>query len=384
MELIDFDHAAFLRDHWQRAPLLIRNPWASWTNPLEPDELAGLSCENDIESRLVTRSGTGWDLEHGPFPESRFSQMDEEAWTLLVQAVDHHIPTVAALLEPFRFIPNWRIDDVMVSYAVDGGGVGPHYDQYDVFLIQGLGKRRWQLGGMCDGATKMLPHEGLRLLADFQPTEEWVLEPGDILYVPPGIAHNGTAVGDDCMTYSIGFRAPSRAELIGGWAESVIAHLDDDDDRYTDPDLQPQENPGEISASAIARLHEMIRERAQDRRIFARSFGEYSTAPKDPDVDWRPDQPVNAADVRLHMAEGAALIRNPASRFSYVREGSSSVLFFADGRCFPCTGGVAEFAEEICARHGLMPAPDQSDFQQTVDLIVELFNQGSITFDLRD
>ncbi len=161
----------FLRDHWQKKPLLIRNPWDAWRNPVEPDELAGLACEPHVESRLVTgdaASGGALALEHGPLPQDRFDALGTSPWTLLVQAVDHHVPAVSDLLEAFRFLPNWRIDDVMVSYATDTGGVGAHYDQYDVFLVQGLGRRRWELGGLCDETTALLPHDDLRLLAEFE------------------------------------------------------------------------------------------------------------------------------------------------------------------------------------------------------------------------
>ena len=185
MQLTNFDIDSFLRDYWQQKPLLIRGPWEAWRNPLDPDELAGLACEAQIESRLVVGGEGKWAVEHGPFGEVRFAKLGMEPWTLLVQAVDHHIPEVAALLAPFRFIPNWRIDDVMVSYATDGGGVGPHYDQYDVFLIQGPGQRRWRVGQHCNANSALLPHEDLRLLADFEATDEYLLEPGDILYIPP-------------------------------------------------------------------------------------------------------------------------------------------------------------------------------------------------------
>ncbi|MEO8722524.1 MAG: cupin domain-containing protein, partial [Sphingobium sp.] len=158
MSLIRFDIESFLAEYWQKKPLLIKNPWGLWRNPLEPDELAGLACEGDIESRLIMQARGRWKVEHGPFAEARFGRLGKKHWTLLVQAVDHHVPDVAALIDPFRFIPNWRIDDVMVSYAADGGGVGPHFDQYDVFLIQGLGKRRWQVGALCDASTDLSPH----------------------------------------------------------------------------------------------------------------------------------------------------------------------------------------------------------------------------------
>ena len=378
MNLRNFDVAAFLKDHWQQKPLLIRAPWDIWTNPVEPDELAGLACEPLVESRIITRRETGWELEHGPVPETRFAKAARDPWTLLVQSVDHHLPEVAALLDPFRFVPDWRIDDVMVSYAVDGGGVGAHFDHYDVFLVQGLGRRRWEVGALCDDDTPLLPHDGLRLLADFQATEEWILEPGDILYVPPGIAHRGTAVGDDCMTYSIGFRAPSRAELIEAWADDMAADLSDCD-RFTDPHLVQQDNPGEIGAEALARLQAMIAETLQDRSRFARWFGQYNTAPKNPEIDWRPDHPADADEIAALLAAGAGLIRNPASRFSFIRDGGSDVLLFADGHCFACRDDAAAFAQAICAGNGLQLAPAMSP--ATIELVTLLVNAGSLAIE---
>ena len=271
MHLKNFDPTAFLRDYWQKKPLLIRDAWDHWTNPLVPDDLAGLACNDDTESRIVRHTKKRLKVEHGPFPEKRFAKAEKHPWTLLVQGVDRHVPDVAALLDPFRFIPNWRIDDVMVSYAVDGGGVGPHFDHYDVFLIQGLGQRRWQVGGPCDARTELQPHDDLRLLASFAPTEEHILDPGDMLYLPPGIAHDGVAIGDDCMTYSIGFRAPSRSELMAHFTDHVLSELTEDD-RYTDPDLKVVSDPNAISAEAIERLHAMVLEKVGDHNAFARWF----------------------------------------------------------------------------------------------------------------
>jgi len=275
MHLQNFDPAAFLRDHWQKKPMLIRQAWTDWQNPLEPDDLAGLACTEGTESRIVRQARKGPKVEHGPFPEKRFAKREKHPWTLLVQGVDRYVPEVAALIEPFRFVPDWRIDDVMVSYAVDGGGVGPHFDQYDVFLIQGLGQRRWQVGGTCDDRTPLRPHADLRLLESFEAAEEWVLDPGDMLYLPPGIAHDGVAVGDDCMTYSVGFRAPARSELIAHFCDYILDGLSEDD-RYTDPDLTVAADPTTISAEAIDRLHAMVMEKVGDREAFARWFGDYA------------------------------------------------------------------------------------------------------------
>ena len=369
-----FDHEAFLRDTWQQKPLLIRQAWTAWRNPLEPDELAGLACEAGVESRLVVGAAGALTLEHGPIPEDRFGQLGERDWTLLVQAVDHHVAEVAALIEPFRFIPNWRIDDIMVSYATDGGGVGPHFDQYDVFLVQGLGRRRWRIGGRCDDNTPLAPHDDLRLIADFTAIEEWILEPGDMLYLPPGVAHEGTAMGDDCMTYSIGFRAPSRADLIGHWADETLAGLAQDD-RYTDPGLVSQSNPGEISGQALTRLHAMLTQTLQDRDSFAQWFGCYASARKYPEVDWHPEDPITPEQLREALAKGAVLERNPASRFAFVEHPNLSL--FVDGQCYPCSAQTEAFAKMLCAQIHIKPDPQQ---EEALKLITELYNQGSLTF----
>ena len=377
MRLISFDYGDFLRDSWQRKPLLIRNVWGEWSNPLEPDELAGLACEPGVESRLIVQKPCEWALEHGPLRKHRFTKLGTEPWTLLVQAVDHHVPTVAEMLEAFRFIPNWRVDDIMVSYAVDGGGVGAHFDQYDVFLVQGLGRRRWQVGARCDATTPLLPHDNLRLLASFEPTDEWVLEPGDMLYVPPGFAHNGIAVGDDCMTYSVGFRAPSRSELLAEWTQNLISELADED-RYSDVGLSGQDNPGEISQPAIARLHQMVIDRLSDQDAFARWFGAYVTTPKREDIDWRPEQRIGRDELHLQLGKGASLLRNPASRFSFVRRAVGALTLFVDGDEHDCSGVVAKFAEQLCVTSHMAIDPNLLASEEGLDLLLELANLGSV------
>lgn len=379
MQFKNFDSATFLRDHWQKKPLLIRNPWHSWRNPLSPDQLAGLACEDHVESRLITQSSDDWNAEHGPLPEARFEELGTVPWTLLVQAVDHHVPDVAALVEPFRFIPNWRIDDVMVSYASDGGGVGPHFDHYDVFLIQGLGQRRWQIGGMCDDQTALRSHEDLLLLAHFDVAEEWLLDPGDMLYIPPGIAHNGVAVGADCMTYSIGFRSPSRKELISNWCDDLLPNMSDDD-RYGDPDLSIQTNPGEIAESAIDRLHAMLTEKLTDRGDFAKWFGQYSSTPRYPETDWRPQEPIDKDQLRRILVDDHPLLRNAASRFSFIRESEDGCLLFVDGECFPVAAAAAPLAKRLCADSHIIVDPAEREADEVIDLLTALYNGGSLSF----
>lgn len=379
MKLARFDPAAFLATHWQRSPLLICNPWDDWECPIEPDELAGLACEPEVESRLIVQqSPENWTLEQGPFDPDRFADLGAQPWTLLVQAVDHHVPEVAALLSQFRFVPDWRIDDVMISFATTGGGVGPHFDQYDVFLIQGRGRRRWRIGQHCDDATPLRQHADLKLLARFDEQAVYDLGPGDILYVPPGVAHDGIALDDDCMTLSIGFRAPSRAELITGWSDHVLDGMGEDD-RYSDPMLPLQTHPGEITGEALERLQAMVLEKMADRGEFARWFGQFNSAPKYPDMDWSPEVPLTMAEVR-EAAKRGRVLRNFASRFVFVRDGEGLVLF-VDGETYPCTGAAARFAEALCAAQEVeIDAPDEA----VLALLLELANRGAIAFDEDD
>jgi 50S ribosomal protein L16 3-hydroxylase len=385
MDFQNFDIDQFLRAYWQKKPLLIRNAFRDWQNPLEPDELAGLACEEDIESRLICQTDAGWAMEQGPLAEERLTGLNESHWTLLVQAVDHHVPAVADLIAPFRFIPNWRIDDVMVSLAADQGGVGPHFDQYDVFLIQGLGRRRWQIGAHCDADTLLLPHEDLKLLSEFEATEEWVLEPGDILYVPPGISHNGVAVGSDCMTYSVGFRAPSRGDLLGHYVDDVLDGIKDDE-LYRDPDLQAQANAGEILPGALVRLQQMILESLSDPAHFARWFGTFNSTPKYPDMDWRPEIPVAPEEVREAIIAQTPLSRNPASRLAFIAGAKDidAVMLFADGVCFDCIDETAALAKDLCAADSVVLDVALAGSAAAIDLLTQLCNNGCIAFDSED
>lgn len=380
MEFKNFDAAQFLREYWQKKPLLLRNPWRDWANPLEPDELAGLACEAELESRLITQADGIYGLEHGPFDAERFAALGQNPWTLLVQAVDHHVPAVAALITPFRFIPNWRIDDVMVSLASDAGGVGPHFDQYDVFLVQGLGRRRWEVGPVCTADTSLLPNEDLKLLAEFEVSDAWVLEPGDILYVPPGYAHNGVAVGDDCMTYSIGFRAPSRAELLCHYVDEISEYLPDDD-RYGDAEPKPQAHPGEITDDALSRLQAMMIAAVSDADSFKRWFGMFNTTPKYPEMDWRPDTPVEADSVRAAICNGVPFARNPASRFAFVRNQDGALTLFADGADVDCAPELAPLVQLLCdADSGIIDAGFAAS-DAAITLLTFLCNQGCLVFE---
>jgi 50S ribosomal protein L16 3-hydroxylase len=368
----------FLRDYWQKKPLLIRQAIPDFESPLSPDELAGLSLEEEIESRLVIEHGEHpWELKRGPFAEDTFQNLPERDWTLLVQAVDQFIPEVAELLENFRFLPSWRIDDVMISFAAPGGGVGPHFDNYDVFLLQGHGKRRWRIGQMCDADSALLEHADLRILADFKETQEWVLEPGDMLYLPPRLAHFGTAE-DDCMTYSIGFRAPSAAEVLTHFTDFLAQFLSDEE-RYSDADYQPVGDPQQIRHDALDRLKALLAEHMGDERLLLTWFGQFMTEPRYPERV----AGTAIADNELLEAldQGALLVRNPSARLAW-SEVDEDLLLFASGNSRLISGHLRELLRNICAADALHLEnlqPWLSD-DEGRKLICELVKQGSLEF----
>jgi 50S ribosomal protein L16 3-hydroxylase len=227
MHFANFSAESFLREYWQRKPLLIKGALPAFTDPLSPEELAGLACEDGVESRLVFTRGGKYRMTQSPFQESDFTSLPRKNWTLLVQAVDHYVPQVKALLQCVNFLPSWRVDDVMISYAAPGGGVGPHFDYYDVFLVQGQGRRTWRLGQRCNVDDTLLTASGLKLLREFHTSAEYSLEPGDVLYVPPGLAHWGIAENDS-LCYSLGFRAPAVSDMLLDFTDQLADTLPPD------------------------------------------------------------------------------------------------------------------------------------------------------------
>ncbi|MBR0565879.1 cupin domain-containing protein [Azoarcus sp. L1K30] len=269
----------FLEDYWQKKPLLVRQAVPGFTGVVSRDELFDLACDEDVESRYVRylpdSPGSEWVLERGPQTRGRL-RGKRQPWTVLVQGLNLWVPAGDALLHQFDFIPQARLDDLMVSYAVDGGGVGPHFDNYDVFLLQGIGKRRWQIADQEDRT--LVEDAPLRILKHFTPAHDWILEPGDLLYLPPHWAHNGTAIGE-CTTYSIGFRSPTAQELGAeflGWMQERICL----DGLYADPDLELQDNSAEIGPKMIDQIERMLAGITWSRKEVAAFVGEYLTEPK--------------------------------------------------------------------------------------------------------
>jgi len=368
----------FLRDYWQKKPLLVRQAIPGFESPVSPDELAGLSLEEEVESRLVIEHGeTPWELHRGPFSEDSYQNLPERDWTLLVQAVDQLVPEVAELIEHFRFLPNWRIDDVMVSFAAPGGGVGPHFDNYDVFLLQAHGQRRWRVGQMCDSESKMLKHADLRILADFQGTDEWVLEPGDMLYLPPRLAHFGTAE-DACMTYSLGFRAPSAAEVLTHFTDFLAQFLPDEE-RYSDADMLPIEDPHQIQSDALDRLRAMLTEHMGDERLLLTWFGQFMTEPRYPERVQGPE--IDEQAMLAALDDGAILVRNLSARLAW-SEVDIGLLLFASGQSRLLPGHLKELLKMVCsadALHAENLAGWLSD-EDGRNLVLQLVKQGSLEF----
>lgn len=257
-QLQNVDIEEFLSVYWQKKPCLIRQAFAHFESPVSPEELAGLACEKDVHSRLVLeKGGSGpWQLRYGPFVENDFLSLPETHYSLLVSECEKWIPEFADLIEQFQFVPNWRIDDLMVSYAPPGGSVGPHNDEYDVFLLQAEGHRHWQYSEKRIDNPTLIANIDLAILQTFEFDHEATLAPGDMLYLPPGVAHFGVAV-DKCLTCSIGFRAPTATEVL----ESVALEIDRANlgsKRYSDPQLATNRHPGEITPAEIGRFKSMV------------------------------------------------------------------------------------------------------------------------------
>ncbi len=344
----------FLAEYWQQKPLFVKNAFNSFTTAVSADELAGLACEPHVESRIVQGGSRDqqWSVQHGPFEENDFNRLPTTHWTLLVQAVDHWVPQLGELLDQFNFIPNWRIDDIMLSYASDEGSVGPHFDYYDVFLIQAQGQKEWRIGQHCDDNSPLYDNYPLKILREFQQTDSWILSAGDMLYIPPGYAHWGIARGSS-MTYSIGFRSISTADILHHYCAQYAEHVSEAH-RYCDPGLALQSNPGEISDVAIDQLYNMLTTVLSDKTSFTHWVGRYATEPKyselatdanEVEQDWK--------SVLQALQHNNYLYRNETSRLAYthVPKGNGvdiDFYLYVDGHAIRCSDSQSILATQLC------------------------------------
>ena len=366
--------ARFLRDYWQKRPLLIRNAFPGFRPPLQPDDLAGLACEPTALARLIVHDEVRdrWRVKSSPLEEADFAATPPRNWTLLVQDVDKWDADVAGLLQHFRFLPSWRMDDVMVSYAEPGGGVGAHIDQYDVFLLQGLGQRHWAISDDPLAPKAFRPDIELKQLVQFEPTHEWLLDPGDMLYLPPGVPHDGVAFGGPCMTFSVGMRAPSQAELTGDLADYIAEQLPDEL-RYADPDLAPTRHAGEIDRAALERLKAALPFAAALREDLLRDwFGRFITRYRNAQVPVAPEHPLSDERFAARLAAGARLLRHPWARMAWAGGKTGGVLYV----CGQAYGASVELAQRLCAEREL--AFDRTPVAADRELLLALVNDGHL------
>ena len=355
-----------MQRHWQREPLLVRGAFPGFADPLSPAQVLAAARSAEVSSRLVLRSGKKWMLEHGPFPPARLRALPQRDWTVLVQDTNHFAPRADALLRRFDFIPHARIDDVMVSYAVPGGGVGPHVDSYDVFLLQGHGRRRWRISRQAD--PDFLPGLPLKILRRFEPEQEWVLEAGDMLYLPPGVAHEGVAQ-TECLTWSIGFRAPSDAEVVHGFLDHLRDTLEPAG-QYADPGSRPARHPGALPEALVARVEKAvaaIRWSAADIREFT---GRFLSDPKAHVVFDPPARPMSLADFARRISRHG-LVLDPRSRLLF-----SGTMFFINGERAEVPAAARAGVRRLADRRRLV-APLRAP-RELVALAHEWYRQGFV------
>ena len=330
----------FLDQYWQKKPLVIRQAFPDFKSVISPNELAGLAGEPRIESRLVIEKGAGgsWQLIDGPFSDKDFSVLPKSHWTLLVQDIDKHVPETRGILMPFSFIPNWRFDDLMVSFAPKQGSVGAHTDGYDVFLLQGMGKRKWQASAGPLHKPALLENVDIQVLADFEPAQEWLLEPGDILYLPPHYGHHGVAM-EDCMTFSIGFRAPNQSETLDAVINDLVEHSMAKR-HYQDSDLQAARHGYEIGLEAVLRLKKLLHETIEEAEpLLLATFGKLVTETKPSLVSLAEEVYADKPSVKMLVEQfetGYVLFRNPYLRFAWEYHEECGTIYMG-GESYPLT-----------------------------------------------
>jgi len=375
--------ARFLRDYWQKKPLLVRGALPDFADPLTPEELAGLACEEGVESRIVRQRGPrAWEVTWGPHPESRFTSLPSTRWTVLVQELNRHVPEAALLLERFSFLPNVRVDDVMVSYAAPGGGVGPHVDSYDVFLVQGMGERRWMYGTKPVKDARLVPGLDLRILERFLPDEDHVLRPGDVLYLPPGFAHHGVAV-TPCQTYSVGFRAPGYGEMWKDRARDAARRDASAAALLVDPPLAPAANPGAIPPALLARVREAVRAMDTSDAGIDRWFARFATRLTPDHVMPAPRRAPAAAEIVAKLRAGARVARTEEARWAFLPASRGALRLYVGGEEIDVPREAADLARALCAARrfdgeGLGPLVRAASARA---LIVRLFAMGALRFE---
>ncbi|KLV10766.1 ribosomal protein uL16 3-hydroxylase [Photobacterium ganghwense] len=371
MYQLTFSMDEFLAEYWQKKPTIIKGGFKHFIDPISPDELAGLAMEEEVDSRYIARQGKEWDVKHGPLS---FDHVPEDNWSFTVQAVNHWHEGAARLVTPFRALPGWLFDDLMVSYSTPGGGVGPHIDQYDVFIVQGSGKRHWRVGPKKDDYEEEFGHPALRHVKGFDPIIDEILEAGDILYIPPGFPHDGYAI-ETAMSFSIGFRSPKKQELLSSFADYVIAN-DIGDVHYHNPKLHARKASGAIPANEFADLEGMLRSLMDHPQLMRRWLGEHlSNNRHDLDVI-AAEPPWQQAEIYQFLESGEALKRLGGLRAFYYPEQPHVVFINGETYELPEECGVA--ATYLCDEENITQnlLGKLLDHPAFIALLTQLVNQG--------
>ena len=354
----------FLREFWQKKPMLVRQAMPNFHGVISKFDLMKLASDDEVESRLVSHQRRAWRMARGPFSKAQLKQLPKTDWTVLIQDLNHCIAAGRDLLQQFSFIPYARLDDLMVSYAVPGGSVGPHFDSYDVFLLQGEGVRRWRISAQRD--LTLIPNLPLKILKNFKAEQEWQLEPGDMLYLPPNFAHEGVAESE-CTTYSIGFRAPSAQEL----AFNFLNYLQDKLELagiYSDPDLPAQRHPGEIGLAMIRQTSNMLKKISWNNDACAQFLGVYLTEPKAQVIFDAPELRMSASEFRRELANRGIALSLKSRMLNH------KAWTFINGECVATPPSAAALLRELCDRWKI--APNRSVDQASLKLLSEWYGNG--------
>lgn len=381
--MINLNIDDFLENYWQKKPLLIRAAFPNYHSPITADELAGLACEDFVESRIITenKSTPKWSLENGPFPESQFSKLPNSHWTLLIQGLNKIFPEFDDLLHEFNFIPSWRVDDLMASYATPGGSVGPHIDQYDVFLLQASGERKWMISEEAIDESNFEENIPLKIIKDFKAESEWILQAGDMLYLPAGVAHYGIGMKDkaDCITFSIGFRAPSHTELLTAYIDDHISELNDNL-RYKDPNLSANIDNGEISAAAITQVQELFLSQFKDKDKIADWFGRFITDYLNDDHS-HIENTLNSSEFIATFKKSKQLRRPATVRANYIVNTKNELSLFINGQKQNIEAKNKLIAMLFCNNHIIHHEELSKNLSKDAfDFLLVLYNKGYLEF----
>lgn len=381
MYQLSFSFSEFLAEYWQKKPIIIKGGLffntqeEGFVDPISPDELAGLAMEEEIDSRFISNLNDDWQAEHGPFSEDKFAELGQSNWSLIVQAANHWHPQVNEMLAPFKTMPGWLFDDLMVSFAMPNGGVGPHIDQYDVFICQGLGKRHWRVGAKDEGQyDEVCRNSALRQIDSFDAIIDDVLEPGDILYIPPGFPHDGYAL-EASLSYSVGYRSPKEQELLSNFADYVLA-CDIGDIHLHNPDQKAQERHGMIQTKDAAIMVEMLQKATQQPELLESFLGcmlsqsRHQLNMLQPEEDWTAD------DLMLHIESGDSLFKVQGLRVLYHE--NLPLTLFINGEIFTLDKSLLSFVPCLTEQDEINAdiLNQITAFPEAIQLLVKLLNLG--------